>query len=246
MIPLYLSTGCYNKKEKTIEDMILRAASASHDIAGVELSFLSPYELESFNCSKKIDNALKDMKCTLHMPTKGIIYEKSELCDRLINKALRIYEHYSCEHAVFHYQNIKDFDYLINNFSAKILIENKDKISAKDCINEMKIIFDFYPEIGMVIDLEHAKAGACEIISEFKNKICEVHWSSPKININHNSYYSVLKNFESNILCLKNIGKPVVIEVELKNEEELKKEYIDINHFVIRQEIALLNHRLNE
>ncbi len=247
MIPLYLSTGCYNKKEKTIEDMILRAASASHKIQGVELSFLSPYELENFNYSNKTDNVLKNMKCTIHMPTKDIIYEKSELCDRLISKALNIYGYFSCEHAVFHYQNVKDFDYLIDKMgSKKILIENKDKISAKNCINEMKPIFDSYPDMGMVLDLEHAKSGASEIISEFKDKICEIHWSSPKININHNSYYAVFKNFESNIFWIKNINKPVVIEVELKNEDELKKEYLDSYHFIISQEIAMLNHHLNE
>ncbi|MDD4353542.1 MAG: hypothetical protein PHN56_03730 [Candidatus Nanoarchaeia archaeon] len=246
MIPIYLSTGCYNKKEKTIEDMILRAASASHKIQGVELSFLDPCELEYFNYSDKTDNALKKMKCTLHMPTKNIIYENNEECKKLIDKAIDVYDHFKCEVAVFHYQNVESFDYLISRFGKrKMLIENKDQISAKDCIAEMKPLFESYPDLGMVIDFEHAKYGAQQIIKEFEEKICEVHWSSPKISINHNSYNTILRSFDNNIAFARRLNKPVVIEIDLRSEDELENEYLEISEFVIRKEIGLLDYHLN-
>lgn len=226
-----ISTGCYFRQIKNIDDCIERILT--HDVYGIEFSFLKTQELSDYKISSSIEKLVNTYSNSIHAPTKNVLYKNNIKSIELINKLKQVYSIYNCNNIVFHLENVVNTNFLLKEFKDyNISIENPDS----------KCDFDYFPKLdellnkgfGLTLDICHAlefSKNDLEILSK-KENINEVHWSfSGKYN--HDSPAIILENINYALNVVKELKKPIVLEIDLRPEEK--------NRFIISKELELLN-----
>ncbi|MFA5333288.1 MAG: hypothetical protein WC376_02225 [Candidatus Nanoarchaeia archaeon] len=245
MIPILLSTACYHNKYDNINGAVLRAIKPSHIIDGLEISLLSKSECMEFKVSEELINYSAKKIISMHAASKGVVYRECTESNDILGKIKKDYDSLGVINVTFHKENIESIEYLIKQMKGyNFSIENTYILKTeKDYFKGLKKCLDL--GIGLTLDVEHARNELMRFLHpDIKKSIAEIHYSSYNPCFNHDCYSSVFERFEEIIKVIKIINKPVVIEIDLRNEEELFKEHISSSGFVISKEIALLRSRL--
>jgi len=246
MIPIILSTACYHNKYEKVIDSVLRAIKPSHGINGIELSFLKKEELMEFEPNKAIMEYSENSQIFIHAPAKNIIYLENDESNKVFTKIKSVYNLLGAKNVTFHLENINSIEYLAQEFSEyNISVENPDiENASKKYFETLENYLENY-NIDLTLDIEHARNDLPKFLTKnIKNKISEIHYSNYNLPFNHDSYSAVFERFNNIIAVIKDVNKPVVIEIDLRNEAQLFGEFVDNSRFIISKEIALLKSNL--
>jgi hypothetical protein len=246
-IPIILSTACYHNKYERVIDAALRAIKPSHNVDGVEISFLKTSECYDFTVNSELVDYSKNNKIFLHACTKNIIYSNNFESNKVLNKLKNIYDSLNAKQITFHTENISSIDYLINYMKGYNLnIETPDVMrTERNYFKGIEALL-LYPNLSLTLDIEHSRNHLHKFLKpKIIKRISEVHYSNYNPGINHDCYNTVFERFNEIINAIKLINKPVVVEIDLRNNFELNKEFMNESRFIISNEIKLLRNNLN-
>lgn len=243
---LGISTGCYYGRVSAEKK---HSTALKSDFEAVEITDL---ESETFLKTRfdkeeilKIRNASFS---SIHAPVYNVSYENNNTSNKVVTMIKKLYDTLDCSNIVFHHDTIKDEDYFFKEFKGyNISIENLDiRFVSQQPLNKMSYYFSANPELGFTLDVCHALE-YCEenlevLVSNFRDKIAEVHWSYPYKGGRHYSVVDVLKKEkkeEGKILKILNLiaelDKPVILEFKggyYNNiESVINEDYRLINNF---------------
>jgi hypothetical protein len=246
MIPIILSTACYHRVYDNVIDSALRAIKPNHEIDGIEISLLSNDECLDFEPDGNLIGYSKNNSVFIHAPIKGVIYSKNPLSGKILDKIKNVYDSLNAKNATFHLENIESVDYLANQMEGyNISIENPYiKNADKNYFESLKNYLEKY-NLGLTLDLEHSRNDLIKFLNpKIKKRIFEIHYSNYNPNFNHDCYSAVFERFDKIICAIKEINRPVVIEIDLRKVSQLNDEFIDVSNYVISKEIALIKKSL--
>jgi len=247
MIPIILSTACYHDKYEKVIDAAIRAIKPSHNINGIELSLLTKNECLDFEINYELSEySKKDNLIFIHAPAKSIVYLPKIESNKVLHRLKCIYDELGAKNIVFHCENIISMDYLISEMKGyNISIENPDaKMANSKYFETIENNMNNYP-VNLTLDVEHARNDLPKFLKKgVVEKICEIHYSNYNPVFNHDSYNAVIERFHEIISAIKVINKPVVVEIDLRNDSALGKEFIKNSREIISKEIELLRNNL--
>jgi hypothetical protein len=222
-------------------EQILQALSYK-GISGIQISFLEHNALLEFTPSKKIIGLLSKMDYNiLHAPT-NLDYDDSELSNKVLEKIESLHSILNCKCVIFHHNSLKNPKKAYSKIKCRtITVENLDK-RTDESINELASFFENNPDYMLTLDFCHAMSRSKEylskLISEFKEKIENIHWSLNKDDwLRHYSPKKLMNERAEDVNYmlekLKKLGKPTVIEI--------RRNYVKEDFSIINDEIKLLS-----
>ncbi|VVB74842.1 Uncharacterised protein [Candidatus Tiddalikarchaeum anstoanum] len=241
MTDLLLSTGCYPRVMKyDLNDVILRALT--HNVAGIEASFLTTDELFNFSPDDIIVSRLSNTYNTLHAPTKNIKYSNNAESIIVLDKIKYMYKVLNCKNIVFHYETLSDVDFLSTYLSGfNLSVENSNNSNPVfSAGSDIEAFLEKNSSFSLTLDVCHAlefsKEYLRQLTNKFSDKIAEVHWSYSGHKLNHDSASSIISDIKFGLYIVKKLDKKTVLEVDLRPNLE--------NRNVISSEIELLKNGL--
>jgi len=195
---------------------------------GIELLFATPKDLFDFEFEKEDLDFVNSLKFkSIHMPFHEIEYANNLNTKNIIEKGSLIASQISADYLVFHPSTIKDYSILDN--SVKNCVENlnsKEHNKGFQSAQDMAILLNEYPELGLVIDTCHMLENNInpESFLDLKDKIMALHlavqWQQEKRTRTHGFLQENPEQLEQ-IKPLLKLDVPKVIESDFYPEKVL-------------------------
>ena len=172
---------------------------------------------------------------SLHAPA-GHRYKDDKQTKEILKKIEEEYNRLNVRNLIIHPNSIDNWK-VFDNYNMSLLVENmgKNELFSND-VQLFKPIFE-NKDYKMVLDLNHCIANdktmklADDFISNFGNRICELHISG-YIDKN-NLHQPLFKTKQNKVLdSIHNINLPLIIESECESVEEIKKEINYIKNYL--------------
>lgn len=192
------------------------------DIHGLEITFDTKQTLYDFRLSKSNEKWLKTLTyVTIHAPFRLV-----RLADNMaeVIKQLDIindlYKRVRAKRVIIHPLDLefKEMPGIIKKYRLNITTENGPK-NYKVTIPRLKKIMKMYPGIKFCLDTAHAytwsKEEVNKLISAFRNKIGQVHFSVTYRGKHHQPLEKATKDFLYSVERIKTQKAPIVIEEDL-------------------------------
>lgn len=227
-IKLGFSTGCcyrtIDPKSKEITDII-----AKTECNAIELCFV---KIERLDTKISKNDVKRFSYLSIHAPTDDIIYKDNEETKIILDKLEALNKNLGSSYVVFHPDTINDFS-IFKKYNFNAVFENMDnRKKSLQTVDEFKILFEKYPKLNMVLDLNHCLSNdntfrlAYDFWNNLKDKIKYFHISGFIDNYHHPLFNS---NQDFIIDFIKNKNLPIIVESLFDNKNDFEKEISYIN-----------------
>jgi len=170
---------------------------------------------------------------SIHLPT-DVTYKKDEQAKQLLDFVVDYYKEINADLILVHPDLVENWE-IFDQYKLNWAIENMDKEKQKyKTAEELAEFFKIKPDWKLVLDLNHCYTNdktmklADDIISQFKNRIAEIHISG------YVDYHDPLFQTKQNFIldyCNK-VDVPIVIESVFDNVDDVAKEYKYIKKYL--------------
>ena len=213
------------------------------DLDGLEITFDTKQTLYDFRLSKSNEKWLRTLPyVTIHAPFRLV-----RLADNIaeVIKQLDIindlYKRVRAKRVIIHPLDLepKEIPGIIKKYHLNVTTENEPK-NYKVTIPRLKQIMKRYPGIKICLDTAHAytwsKEEVNKLITAFRNKIGQVHFSVTYRGKHHQPLEKATKNFLYSVERVKELKVPIVIEEDLDfiSKKFLQEEITRIKNFFMK------------
>lgn len=185
----------------------------------------------------KIERIVPDVKDflykSIHLPT-DVVYKNDQRTRQLLDTVVDYYKKITANLILVHPDLVEDWE-IFDKYKLNWAVENMDKEKQKyKTAEDLAEFFKLKPDWKLVLDFNHCYTNdktmvlADDIISQFKDKITEIHLSG--YSELHDPLFITKQNFILDY-C-KELDAPIVIESVFDSIDDVKKEYNYIKEYL--------------
>ena len=223
-IQLGFSTGCLHKCVPTLREQFGVISDAGCRAVELNALRINDFRSPTFEVLDA-DDLAKFNYISLHTPKSS--YGKNAETDEIFNRTYQLRQRTFFDQAVFHPDQVVDADFSIFDCPGfSVALENMDsKKSAFKTADEFEPIFKKYPNLSLVLDVNHAFTNdptmllAAQFRELFSERIVQVHLSGA-------GYHEPLfKTKQSDIVnAIRGLDVPIIVESVFEHRDELLRE----------------------
>lgn len=193
------------------------------DIDGIELTVGYKNLLYKLKLSPENKRWLRGLKyVSIHAPF-GLVHNSRNYQEfyKQMELLKKIYLSINAKALVIHPMDLPKPE-IMRKYPFKALTENMEpckKVSHKI----LRRLFTKAPKVNMCLDVAHAylksKSEAKKLVSKFRNKIKQVHFSCTYKHKDHQSLRKATKSFIRSVQVVKKLNVPVIIEEDMRTKK---------------------------